>query len=109
MVLDLKHKINLTLSMPTSKFAIESPERVLKQAHEFRETFSRVLPLPINHNKSMYVEKVVDYDVDQIQYSITRAQYQNTLFRKLEKMDQQSRKKISRSLLLKDNKAEKNV
>jgi len=31
----------------------------------------------------MFVSKVVDYELDQIKYSITRAQYQNNLFRKL--------------------------
>lgn len=57
----------------------------------------------------MYVEKVADYDLNEIKYSIHRAQYQNTLFRKLEKVDQQNRKRISQSLLLKDNKVEKNI
>ena len=69
--------------MSNSKFAIQSPERVLKQAHLFKHTLSRILPLPVDRNKSMYVEKVVDYDIDQIKYSVTRAQYQNNLFRKL--------------------------
>lgn len=69
--------------MPSSNFEVESPERVIKQAHEFKETLSRVLPLPVNQNKSMYVEKVVDYDIEQIKYSVTRAKYQNNLFRKL--------------------------
>lgn len=69
--------------MSTSNSDIQSPERVIKQAYLFKQTLSRVLPLPVDRNKSMYVEKVVDYDIDQIKYSVTRAEYQNNLFRKL--------------------------
>jgi len=37
----------------------------------------------MNPNKSMYVEKVAEWNIKELKFSIGRAKYQNNLFRKL--------------------------
>ena len=69
--------------MPNPNFFIESPQRILKQAQEFRTKFNQTLPMPISNQKYTHVELKADNHLSDINYAIEKAKYQNSIYKKL--------------------------